>query len=175
MQTKLEGIVTQGDKKFVFTLQAFLANSIDDLLMEKVEFYQKFAVIPAFPHLEFEIISLPEEAETAHLHIHKVDDRRFLCWTHRIADLNEASSILQTWCLGCVYTILTGIPFENYLKSEKVRNHSDNFAIELLKEFDLLFEWGSLPINQIIQKTESELLEVLNPNTNKELCEDTSV
>lgn len=161
MENVLQGIVTQGKKRFVFDFQPLLSNSENDLVMEKIEFYQKWAKMAQMPHLEFEILSLPKDASTLHLHIHRVGYKKLMCWTKRIADYNQALWILQTWCLGSVYTILTGIPFDTYLQSEKVHSDSDKFANDLSKDFGLTFELTTID-KRVVKRTPTQIAEIVS-------------
>lgn len=133
------GIVKQDDKQFVFEVLPHVAKSPDQLCMERFEYYQKYAAIPETPYIEMEVMTLPPEAEGVKLHIHPVGDRKFVCWTVRVANHTEAEFVFRIWCLGCVYTILTGIPFEEYFFKEGIKGNSEAFEKALAEEFHLSF------------------------------------
>ncbi len=133
------GFVKQDDKQFLFEVLLHVAKSPDNLKMERVEYYEKYAAIPETPHIEMEIMTLPPEAEGVKLHIHPVGERRFICWTNRVEDREKAEFVFKLWCLGCVYTILTDIPFEKYLFKDGIKGNSEAFEKALAEEFHISF------------------------------------
>jgi len=138
----ITGIVHQGQKVFVFEVQPHIAQQADQLLMEQVEFYQENTgkIHEKFPHIELEIVSLPPEAAgTNELHIHPVGDRKFLCWTGHIEDEKTVHWVFKFWCLGSVYTILTGLKFDDYLFSDEIKGNTEKFEAGLQKEFGLSY------------------------------------
>jgi hypothetical protein len=136
----VRGIVNHYDREFIFEVGMHVANTTDQLCMEQMEYYQKYAgKTPSMPHIELEILTLPSETMGVELHIHPVNDKKFVCWTGHVPDDAQASWVFRIWCLGSIYTVLTGIPFEKYLFDDDIKGDSDAFESALAQEFHLVY------------------------------------
>lgn len=69
-------------------------------------------VAPHGVHHELEIATPPvwEHPNSTFIHYHKVlgTDRRFICWSGSLPTLGDASKVIAVWCVGTVFTMLTG-------------------------------------------------------------------
>jgi hypothetical protein len=96
----LQGQVIFCGQVFKFEILLHFSQGPEDLKMEALEFYQKWAKIPQGDHYEMEIVKLPVEAENVKLHIHPVGQKRFVCWTEQISTIESAKTYFKSLVLG---------------------------------------------------------------------------
>lgn len=120
-------IIDAGGKTYTFRVRIHKAESPAEQLIEAA-FYQEFAkAIHEGVHYEMELVESPVWGRLnpeVPIHIHENPDskRKFVCFTGNIQTLDEALSVLRTWCVGTVYTLTQNQDF-----GLVVRNAGDDF------------------------------------------------
>lgn len=109
-------IIVPGGIQYRFVIMAHRTASVGERLIEP-EFYKNHSLkheIPEGDHHEIEILepALWKHEHAKKIHTHPIGTRRhFVCYTSALPTIKDVEAILRVWCVGTVYTMITGLDF----------------------------------------------------------------
>lgn len=115
LQTRTVVVETK-EGSYTFVLSVHRAESPAEHLIEP-EFYIGLGMpVPQGVHYEIEVVKLPDWIDDASLGPFRIYEslrskRKFIYFRWGVSSLEYALDIIVKWCLGTVYTILTGEDF----------------------------------------------------------------
>lgn len=104
--------ITSNKKLYEFIFKFHKAIKKEERQMEP-DFYDKCNESNQ-THYDVEIVSIEGKVEFPkglHIHESKLNGKKFMCWTGQLPTCIDVIKTVNTWCMGTVYTIETGIDF----------------------------------------------------------------
>jgi hypothetical protein len=114
---KIQVTIAALDRTFLFVGGVHKSENPAALQLEH-SFYEKWSLsqaLPEFPHYEIELLVRPEEIigqPKFHQHINPHTNKVFMCWTGPNPSTSQSECLFRFWCAGTVFTILTGLTFD---------------------------------------------------------------
>ncbi|MCX6756139.1 MAG: hypothetical protein NTX85_02275 [Candidatus Nomurabacteria bacterium] len=105
--------VSSKEKDYEFCFNIHKSLKKEDRQIEP-EFYSKW-MESNHTHYDFEIISIDGKSDLLdgfHIHESKLNGKKFVCWSGQLPTEMHAMTTVNTWCVGTVYTLETGIDFQ---------------------------------------------------------------
>lgn len=135
--------IERGGVQTEFKASAHCIVKPDAFNLDKEEFYlMKGHSVPQLPHYEIELHcpAVWDDPNSEKIHTCTPDNARmFLCFTGRLATINEAESIYKIWVGGTAYTMATGRDFER-LFSVSAKSQPRTFFAILEKDHGIVFQ-----------------------------------
>ncbi len=130
------------DHHYRFIGDIHIATKDEELNLDLQLFYMTYRSegdLISFPHHEIEIITDCSGFEhSSKLHIHKSEktNKPFVCWTSDIKTIADAEKVFRLWCVGTVYTLITGNDFATIFYEAKTQ---DNYFKKMAEEYKIVF------------------------------------
>jgi|GEM_PF-6150760 len=112
----LRYVLTHGEDRYEFNFVAHRTTAVKKRIF-RAAFYKSYSPLKRVPrgiHFEVEIIDpKPWSSAPEHVHVYSEPgwERVFICYTSPLPSLDAVHAMLEVWCVGTVYTLITGKDF----------------------------------------------------------------
>ena len=137
---KIKTIITSKKDNYEIIFKIHDTKNVGDRKLEKYFYAQYSTDKKVFTglHHEIEIVS-PDFSkyphfEKMHIHISKDSSKPFICNIFQVKTKKHLTKILEMWATGTVYTIVTGMSFDNLMTSEEAKNEEYARVLKVLKD-----------------------------------------